>query len=104
MLKSVKINEWACDNCHVVFYTYLDEGAVCPECGDPAAIRGEVTFIMRDEGFEKVLGDVVQQNCGECRVHQEGTRNREAGELVNRCAVARLREALYKKGCLEKKQ
>ena len=104
MLKNVKINEWACDNCHVVFYAYLDEDAVCPECGDPAAKCGEVTFIMRDEEFETLLGDVVQQKCGGCRVHREGTTNRQAEELANRCAVARLREALYKKGCLERKQ
>jgi len=101
MLKEIKINEWACSNCHTVFYSYLDEDAVCPECGDPSRLCGEVAFILREE-FEKVIDAVVQQECGGCWVYQEGITedNRgEAEELVSKCAIAKMLEALHRDGC-----
>ncbi|MEM2922709.1 MAG: hypothetical protein QXF26_10400 [Candidatus Bathyarchaeia archaeon] len=102
MLKEIKINEWACNNCHTVFYSYLDEDALCPECGDSARPNGEATFILRDEEFEKVIDGVIQQECGGCWVYQEGItgdNNGEAEELVNMCTIAKMLEALHRDGC-----
>ena len=102
MLKEVNINEWACDNCHTVFYTYLSEGALCPECGDPSRFCGEAVFILRDEEFDKAVDSVVQQECGVCWVHQEEVtedHREEAEELINICAIARMLVALRGDGC-----
>ena len=102
MLKEVKINEWACDSCHSIFYTYLSEGALCPECGDPARFCSEAVFILRDEEFGKAVDSVVQQECSVCWVHQEEVtedRREEAEELINMCAIAKMLEAIRGDGC-----
>jgi len=102
MLKEIKVNEWACDSCHNVFYTYLGEGALCPECGDPSRLCGEAVFILRDEEFEKVMDNVAQQECRVCWVHQEEVtedRREEAEELINVCAIGKMLEALCGSEC-----
>jgi RNA polymerase subunit RPABC4/transcription elongation factor Spt4 len=102
MVREVRINEWACDNCHTVFYTYLDEDAVCPECGDPSRLCGEAVFILLDEEFDKTVDHVVQQECGACWVYREETTEdcrEEAEEIVNACAIAKMLETIRGDGC-----
>jgi hypothetical protein len=103
VVKEIKINEWVCDSGHAVFYTYLDDGAVCPECGDPARYRGEATFILRDEQFDSLLSDVIEQECSEgCWVREGGITKdsiEEVEVVIGECAVAKLRKALYGCGC-----
>jgi hypothetical protein len=103
VLEEIKINEWACDNCHAVFYAYLDDGAVCPDCGDPARYCSEATLILRDEQFDSLLSDVIEQECSEgCWVHDDGITKdnvEEVEAVIGECAVAKLRKALYGDDC-----
>ena len=107
MSKEIEISEWACDNCHTVFYTYLaeEDGAVCPECGDPARYCGQVKFILRDEEFEDAVNRILQQDCREgCWIYDRTTmteeERREAEEVIRECCVAKLRRILgYEKCC-----
>jgi Zn finger protein HypA/HybF involved in hydrogenase expression len=40
----VELREWACDECHSVFYTYDLDCAHCPLCGSKARRCGKITF------------------------------------------------------------
>jgi len=105
MLVQITINEWACENCHDVFYTYLEksEDAKCPRCSDPAQYCGEATFILRDRKFEDVIEEVLEQECSnKCWVYSdsvtEHTRE-EVEAVIGECAVAKLLKAIYGAGC-----
>lgn len=103
-MREVKINEWACDGCHSVFYTYLSEGAFCPECRDPARYCGHVKFILRDKEFEEAVNTVLQQDCREsCWVYDRTIMTeedrKEAEEVVRECGTANLRRILGYEEC-----
>jgi len=43
-VEPVELCEWACDECHTVFYTYNLDHALCPECESLARRCGMITF------------------------------------------------------------
>jgi len=57
-MAEIKINEWACDNCHEVFYSYSDkeENLICPACESYARFCGEITvFFLVGESSKEEL-------------------------------------------------
>jgi len=105
MVIEIGINEWACENCHAVFYTYLtkEEKALCPDCGNPTRYGGEVKFILRDGEFENVMDTIIIQDCVEgCWVYEDGITEHneaEAREVIEQCAIRKLRRFLFGEDC-----
>jgi len=58
-MPEIKINEWACDNCHIVFYSYLyldkNENLVCPACESAVRFCGQVTFFYSGKSSKEEL-------------------------------------------------